>query len=89
MMKDNEIIKANELCNSFSNDCKECPYYGYHDRRCRCTDYLTKDTVNLISRQKAEIEKIKKDLKHYLDTNEENGVVYLPKFIVKKMVGDV
>lgn len=31
-------------------------------------------------------EKIKKDLKYYLDTNEENGVVYIPKFIIENMI---
>lgn len=30
--------------------------------------------------------KVKEDLKHYLDTNEENGVVYIPKFMVQKMI---
>lgn len=30
--------------------------------------------------------KIKKDLKYYLDTNEENGVVYVPKFIIENMI---
>jgi hypothetical protein len=31
-------------------------------------------------------EKIKKDLKYYLDINEENGVVYIPKFVIERMV---
>lgn len=30
--------------------------------------------------------KIVKDLKYYLDTNEENGVVYIPKFVIEKIV---
>ena len=34
----------------------------------------------------AENKRIKENLKHYLNTNEENGVVYIPKFIVEKMV---
>lgn len=29
---------------------------------------------------------IKKDLEHYLNTNEENGVVYIPKFVIEKIV---
>lgn len=29
---------------------------------------------------------IKKNLKWYLDTNEENGVVYIPKFIIEKIL---
>ena len=31
-------------------------------------------------------EKIKKDLKYYLDIDEENGVVYIPKFVIERMV---
>ena len=31
-------------------------------------------------------DKIKKDLKYYLDTNEENGVVYIPKLVIEKIV---
>ena len=26
------------------------------------------------------------DLKYYLDINEENGVVYIPKFVVEKLI---
>lgn len=33
-----------------------------------------------------DLNKIKKDLKYYLDTNEENGVVYIPKFVIEKIV---
>ena len=33
-------------------------------------------------------EKIKKDLKYYLDVNEENGVVYIPKFVIEKIVNN-
>ena len=29
---------------------------------------------------------IKKDLEHYLNINEENGVVYIPKFVIEKIV---
>lgn len=32
--------------------------------------------------------KIKEDLKYYLDNNEFKGIVYIPKFIIEKMVSD-
>ena len=35
-----------------------------------------------------ELDRIKNNLKYYLDTNEENGVVYIPKFIVENMACD-
>ena len=34
----------------------------------------------------AATKEIKEKLKFYLDTNEENGVVYIPKFFVEKIV---
>ena len=44
------------------------------------------DTYNLLDRTANTIEEIQKDLKYYLDTNEENGVVYIPKFVIEKIV---
>lgn len=48
-------------------------------------------TENEMNKQKCdrifkELYEIKKDLEHYLNTNEENGVVYIPKFVVEKIV---
>lgn len=33
-----------------------------------------------------ELYEIKKELEYYLNTNEEKGVVYIPKFVMKKIV---
>ena len=33
-----------------------------------------------------ELYEIKKELEHYLNTNEEKGVVYIPKFVLEKIV---
>lgn len=33
-----------------------------------------------------DVDKIISDLKYYLDTNEENGVVYIPKFVIERIV---
>ena len=33
-----------------------------------------------------ELYEIKKELEHYLNTNEEKGVVYIPKFVVEKIL---
>lgn len=35
-----------------------------------------------------ERDKMVKDLKYYLEANEENGVVYIPKFIVEKIINN-
>ena len=41
-----------------------------------------------IDRQKSKIDKIIKDLKYYLE-NEENGVVFIPKFIIEKRIKEL
>lgn len=55
-MTDNEIIKALERCSTtMAGECKECPLYKQVDN---CTSKLTKDALDLINRQKAEIERL-------------------------------
>lgn len=60
-MTDNEIVKALECCNQ--NDCKTCPYGKYNTAGWCCMPKLRKDTLDLINRQKAEIERLKKGWK--------------------------
>ena len=60
-MTDNEIIKALECCNQ-EDMCDKCPY----DFACYDEDYksiLAKDALDLINRQKAEIERLKEENK--------------------------
>jgi hypothetical protein len=54
---DNDIIKALERCRigKRENDCKKCPLYG---RVPACVGYLVQDALDLINRQKAEIERL-------------------------------
>ena len=58
-MNDNEIIKALECCVEIGeNDCQNCPYFN--DVSCGCRNYENlKDALDLINRQKAEIERLK------------------------------
>lgn len=60
-MTDNDIIKALEHCFESCNG--TCPYYKYKD--CRHRLYL--NALDLIDRQKAEIEKLKKGINIELD----------------------
>lgn len=70
-MTDNEIIKALKCCSSTSIlDCADCPYWG--TRRSCGVKQMKKDALNLINRQKAEIERLQKyntdvTFKHYND----------------------
>ena len=54
-MTDNEIIKALECCGCDNYQCDNCPY-AYKT----CTVY--KDSLDLINRQKAEIERLRKKI---------------------------
>ena len=56
-MTDNEIIKALKCCSVHPMKCKECPYQG---NEC-CTNAHRKDALDLINRQKAEIERLQKE----------------------------
>ena len=55
---DSEIVKALECCASVDNGCStDCPLYGGDDS---CFSTLLKPTLDLINRQKAEIERLLK-----------------------------
>lgn len=115
-LTDEQIVKALELCTTIktSEACDECPF----KRKCRDdNDILEKEALNLINRQKAnidnlnielkamrgsansykklyedsqkEVKKVRADLRYYLDTNEENGVVWIPKFTVDNLVKEM
>ena len=43
----------------------------------------------ILSEKEKELYEIKKDLKYYLDTNEEKGVIYIPKFVIEKTLKDL
>lgn len=58
-MTDNEIIKALECCNHnhvWQKECFDCEYATFEGQ---CGNELIKDSLDLINRQKAEIEKLK------------------------------
>lgn len=62
-MTDNEIIKALECCNSHGIDaCIECPYC---DKYPNCIGDRNDDCIDLIERQKAEIEQWKEEANKY------------------------
>lgn len=68
-MTDNDIIKANEICNGIQDKhCEECPYQNIRDND--CVVVLAKDTIDLINRQRAEIEMLEGNLKFVRGTVE-------------------
>lgn len=70
-MTDNEIIKALECCNKplGENSCTECAFY--HSGR--CSHNMLKAALDLINRQKAEIEKLKQENDFFRKTITENA----------------
>ena len=61
-MTDNEIIKALECCVK-GLECKNCPANPHKGNYGYCTSLLLKAALDLINRQKAEIERLEKDSK--------------------------
>lgn len=61
-MTDNEIIKALELCKG--TGCIGCPLHLTAD----CVRILQENAIDLINRQKAEIERLKQEKKRMLET---------------------
>lgn len=59
MMNDNEIIKALDCC--INCKCKECPCYKNIEGEMRCTEIDEEEILDLINRQKVEIERLKKN----------------------------
>lgn len=59
-MEDREIIKALELCSADECWCDDCPY----ENLCTDTD-ITKFALDLINRQKSEIERLERHTEMY------------------------
>lgn len=59
-MTDNEIIKTLDFCEGYNgvSFCNDCPLFDEDN----CVHTLARETHNLINRQKAEIERLQKEL---------------------------
>lgn len=66
-MTDNEIIKALECCKDSSMPCKDCPYAECDSKR-GCVSEMCEDALDLINRQKADIEKLRENNKAIMQT---------------------
>ena len=69
-MTDNEIIKALECCSTVTCFTNKCPYEEIYDIP-KCTTKLTQDALDLINRQKAEIERSERSAKQWEETARE------------------
>lgn len=60
-MTDKEIIKALEYCINNNGICEDCPLLNKMNSSKECTDEMIRGALTIINRQKAEIEKLKKE----------------------------
>ena len=74
-MTDNEVIKALECCSTATCISNNCPYEKIHDIP-TCATKLTRDALDLINRQKAEIERLRYNLEAMLDERADHSEAY-------------
>ena len=67
-MNDNEILKALECCGQPVPKCNECPVSEYNRHPC-CCDAVKRKAIEVINRQKAEIESLEMDIKQLKSDN--------------------
>ena len=75
-MNDNEIIKALECCCKGDKCVGHCPFHNNKHDIDICTSRLTKNALDLINRQKAEVEKLQNELKTTRQYIHENNLEY-------------
>lgn len=85
-MTDNEIIKAMECCHEYS-DCGNCQYGIFRTKNGLCVDLLHKGVLNLVNRQKAEIDRLNRvhgvEVKRIYDNNA-SLMAYYRKEVIKE-----
>ena len=70
-MNDNDIIKALECCSSNRVGCPECPAYNYGSGQ--CVDEILQHAIDLINRQRTEIERLKAGEYRYIGETVQNA----------------
>lgn len=58
-MTDEQIMQGLKWCYQVEGSCGDCPYRPNDIKKARCHDRLGNDVIDLIERQKAEIDRLK------------------------------
>lgn len=90
----NAVCKR-EYADNCNGRCSDCDYdydcfkklADYEDTELTPEEF--KESVDFVLELNKKLHNVIKDLKYYLDTNEENGVVYIPKFVIEKIVNSI
>lgn len=61
-------------------------YIGMPEQGCKWAPNAQTITIEEAINALEKIPQVVTDLKYYLDINEENGVIYIPKFVVEKII---
>lgn len=59
-MTDEQIMQGLKWCYQVEGSCGDCPYRPDEIKKAKCHDRLGNDVIDLIKRQQAEIERLKK-----------------------------
>lgn len=73
--------KERDSCNCKGDKCR-CGIYSYVKKKALKEEQIKQN----IKQKDKNLNRIKESLEFYLDTHEENGVVYIPKFMIEKMI---
>lgn len=76
--------KERDICHCKGDKC-QCDIYSYVKKKALKEE---KSKQNIKQKDK-NLNHLKESLEFYLDTHEENGVVYIPKFMIEKMVEEL
>ena len=79
-MTDEQIIKALECCKI--GECDDCPFYGVKED---CEVELPEEALNLINRQKAEIERLQKENERWQNDQSRKAFERRRQQMIKKL----
>lgn len=77
--------KEKDRCNCKGDKCK-CDFYPYIKQKAIVEEKERKQNAK---QKDNNLKHIKESLEFYLDSHEENGVVYIPKFMVEKIIEEL
>lgn len=73
--------KERDICHCKGDKCK-CGTYSYVKKKALKEEQSKQN----IKQKDKHLNHLKESLEFYLDTHEENGVVYIPKFMIEKII---
>lgn len=79
-MTDEQIMQGLKWCYQVEGSCGDCPYRPDDIKKAKCHDRLGNDVIDLIKRQKEEIERLKTEKDNLIKTYAECQVENIKEF---------